>query len=68
MSFATEVDLVTLPQITSLLPSLGINRGSIQIPENVVLADPDFHRSLQIEVLLGNKVFYYMLQLVQLVM
>ncbi|CAK9799110.1 hypothetical protein ANTPLA_LOCUS1901 [Anthophora plagiata] len=60
-SFSTQVSFVTLPSITGLLPSRQVDRSILQLPRNIQLADPDFHRPGKIDALLGNTLFFQLL-------
>ncbi|XP_076230305.1 uncharacterized protein LOC143176843, partial [Nomia melanderi] len=59
--FSTQVSFVTLPSITGLLPSRQVNRSNLQLPQNIQLADPDFHKPGKIDALLGNVLFFKLL-------
>ncbi|CAK9834523.1 hypothetical protein ANTRET_LOCUS11040 [Anthophora retusa] len=65
-SLSCDVTLVALPTITGLLPSRKINKDGLSIPKNIVLADPSFHKSAEIDVLLGNTLFYQLLSVGQI--
>lgn len=44
--------------ITQVLPSKTINVKNIQIPQDIELADPQFHQSSDIDILLGAEVLF----------
>ena len=59
--FITEETFVTLPTITGTLPSHQINRNALHIPKNICLADSEFHKPSEIDMLLGSNLFYKLL-------
>lgn len=59
--FSTDIKCLVLPNITSNIPSMGIDRNSIQIPENIKLADPSFGIPSQIDILIGSNLFWDLL-------
>ena len=63
---SNELTFFALPKITGLLPIIQINKRDIQIPQNVILADPEFHRPQEVHALLGNKLFYRLLNIGQI--
>ncbi|XP_050675189.1 uncharacterized protein LOC126972453 [Leptidea sinapis] len=52
------VECYVLPQITKSVPSSNINIKSIRLPLNIKLADPSFHISAPIDILMGADVFW----------
>ncbi|XP_011859817.1 PREDICTED: uncharacterized protein LOC105557242 [Vollenhovia emeryi] len=60
-SFATPIDCIITNQITGQLPALTINRKNIAIPHNIKLADPQFHVSSEIDLLIGADLFWQLL-------
>ncbi|CAK9827685.1 hypothetical protein ANTRET_LOCUS5354 [Anthophora retusa] len=49
-----RLDFLVIPSISELEPQQPINRNSVQIPANLKLADPEFHRPAPIDLLLGT--------------
>ena len=43
------------------MPSLPLKRADFEIPKNIALADPEFHKPSDIDILLGVKLFYKLL-------
>ena len=43
------------------MPSIAIDRASLEIPKNITLADPEFHKPSEIDLLIGVKLFYKLL-------
>lgn len=60
-TFSTRTKCMVLPNITNALPSITMQRSDFIIPNNVQLADPTFHESLPIDLLLGVDVFWDLL-------
>ncbi|CAK9810555.1 hypothetical protein ANTQUA_LOCUS6474 [Anthophora quadrimaculata] len=56
--FKCKATFLTLPEITSPLPSRTFDKGILRIPENLVLADPLFNKSSNIDLLLGEYLYY----------
>lgn len=65
-SFSYEATFVTLPEITSMLPSRQKDHTLIPIPNNLTLADPELYKMSEIEILLGNKLSYLLLRVGQI--
>lgn len=57
-SFNLEINCLIVPQITGTLPSAPVNIQELNLPENIVLADPKFHYPSNIDILLGADVFW----------
>ena len=50
-----------MPKITKNLPSMNIDRDKLQIPNNLALADSEFHNNGPIDMLLGAEYFFDLL-------
>ncbi|KAG7203872.1 hypothetical protein KM043_017926 [Ampulex compressa] len=59
--FASNITLLVLDRITQQLPSRPIVKNLIKIPKNVKLADPQYHKPAEIDVLLGAEIFFKLL-------
>ncbi|XP_033218402.1 uncharacterized protein LOC117173864 [Belonocnema kinseyi] len=59
--FQKELDVLLVPEIPSKLPSIHIDRTSINIPSNLKLADPEFYIPSEVDALLGVKLYYQLL-------
>ncbi|XP_058810258.1 uncharacterized protein LOC131675343 [Phymastichus coffea] len=66
-AFEHELDLVALPTITTFLPSRFVDKSSLKIPSGITLADPEFNKSAEIDILLGSTLFYKLLSTGQIV-
>jgi len=53
-NFYKELTCLTIPNITSLVPSEVFPRDSINLPLNIRLADPEFHLPRPIDLLVGS--------------
>ncbi|XP_033229075.1 uncharacterized protein LOC117180694 [Belonocnema kinseyi] len=59
--FEKRVTFLLVPEVSNPLPAVYIDRKSLQVPANIRLADPEFHRPSEVDALLGNKLFYKLL-------
>lgn len=57
-NFERTVEFLILPQITEDVPQSSVNPSKINIPDNIVLADPNFYKSRKIDILLGSQIFW----------
>ncbi|CAK9834538.1 hypothetical protein ANTRET_LOCUS11054 [Anthophora retusa] len=57
-NFNCNAIFLTLPEITSSLPSRTFNRGILHIPHDITLADPTFNKSSNVDLLLGEYLYY----------
>ena len=64
--FNSEEDFVVLPNITGALPPRQINRNAMCLPKNIRLADPEFHKTADIDMLIGATLFYKLLSIGQI--
>ncbi|XP_046145767.1 uncharacterized protein LOC114882057 [Osmia bicornis bicornis] len=53
-NYQRTLTFLTIPKIASLIPDQPIDRSNIQIPKNIKLADPEFHRPAPIDLLLSS--------------
>ena len=54
LNFKRNLTFFTIPQISGLLPDTQIDRAKLQIPANIRLADPHFHRPAPVNMLIGS--------------
>lgn len=59
--FIMRIKCIVLPNITSTLPAIPKQHAQFGIPENLQLADPDFHESQNIDILIGADKFWDLL-------
>ncbi|KAJ8912987.1 hypothetical protein NQ315_000044, partial [Exocentrus adspersus] len=57
-NFNCTISCLVLPQITQHLPQFTFDLGTINIPNNIQLADPHFNKSGEIQILLGAELFW----------
>lgn len=60
-AFNITIDCLVLKRISDRLPNFPLDKKSFMIPHNIRLADPTFHESTDIELLLGAEVFWNVL-------
>ncbi|XP_055622708.1 uncharacterized protein LOC129766221 [Toxorhynchites rutilus septentrionalis] len=56
--YSASVDFVILPRVTVDLPATSFNISSWKIPPGIQLADPSFHQSAPIDIILGAELFF----------
>ncbi|XP_055714312.1 uncharacterized protein LOC129808558 [Phlebotomus papatasi] len=57
-----SVSCLVVKRIVGNQPSCGIDKGSVPIPDSIVLADPEWHRSQPIDMLIGGEYFWSFLK------
>lgn len=65
-SFQINLSCLVLPNITENLPSFSLDKAILNLPHNIVLADPNFHRSTPIDLLIGAKIFWELISVGQI--
>lgn len=63
--FEINVNCLVLPSITSSIPNFKIDLSDLNIPKSFILADPGFHTPAEIDMLIGNELFYEILSVGQ---
>lgn len=56
-SFKHTLRFMVVPKITDNLPIISLEVNSMHIPENITLADPEFHKPSTIDMLLGAEIY-----------
>ena len=59
--FSLKVNCCVLNKITEKAPHFCINKGNLNLPKNVKLADPQFNKPATVDMLLGADVYYKIL-------
>ncbi|XP_046397751.1 uncharacterized protein LOC124164469 [Ischnura elegans] len=59
--YNVSLDFLVLPRISRDIPYLHIDISRLQLPSDIQLADPDFHRPQRVDGLLGAEVFWELL-------
>ncbi|XP_063991157.1 uncharacterized protein LOC135169789 [Diachasmimorpha longicaudata] len=52
--YERTLEFLTVPNITQDVPDQSLDRQAIRIPDNIKLADPEFHRPASVDMLLGS--------------
>ena len=52
-NFRKSLQFLTVPEITDLVPSEFLDKNELNLPKNIKLADPEFHKPGAIEMLIG---------------
>ncbi|XP_055527495.1 uncharacterized protein LOC129720100 [Wyeomyia smithii] len=56
--YTYTLDFLVLPKVTIDLPSASVDVSSWEIPPGVQLADPSFHRTTPVDLVLGAEIFF----------
>ncbi|XP_033221033.1 uncharacterized protein LOC117175435 [Belonocnema kinseyi] len=59
--YSTDLTFLITPEVNSQAPSEPLNRVELKIPSNIHLADPEFHRPSEIDILIGAEIFLKLL-------
>ena len=60
--YKATLDFLVVPRITNNLPAISLNSDILNsIPNDIELADSDFHKSLSIDMLIGAELFFELL-------
>ncbi|XP_036150809.1 uncharacterized protein LOC118648578 [Monomorium pharaonis] len=57
-NYRTNIKCIVTDKITERLPSRSIDKSKLQVPSHIRLADPNFHVSDDVDLLLGVEVFW----------
>ncbi|XP_036142109.1 uncharacterized protein LOC118645343 [Monomorium pharaonis] len=60
-AFSISSDCIITDQVTNKLPAFTMKRSAFEIPQNLRLADPQFHISSEIDILIGAEHFWDLL-------
>lgn len=60
-TFNASIDCIVTEQVTERLPGFNLKRSRFEIPRNLELADPKFHVSSDIDLLIGAELFWQVL-------
>lgn len=60
-SYSTTIKCVVTEQITGKLPAFTMRRDTYNLPRNCKLADPQFHVSSRVDILIGAELFWELL-------
>ncbi|XP_062713737.1 uncharacterized protein LOC115269020 [Aedes albopictus] len=65
-SFQASLECLVTPRVTGTIPSSKIDVAQWEIPDGVVLADPEFHTPDKVDLLIGAELFFDILKPSQL--
>lgn len=57
-AFSTKVNALIIDEITNELPTCEVDISNLKIPDNLILADPNFNCPAKVDLLLGADVFW----------
>lgn len=60
-SFTRTIDCIVTERVTNKIPAYTIKRNSFDFPRNLKLADPHFHETSDVDVLIGADLFWELL-------
>lgn len=55
--FQAKIDCLIIEKITQALPVNHLNLRDLQVPNGITLADPEFNRPSDVDLLLGAEIF-----------
>ncbi|GBM58451.1 hypothetical protein AVEN_269139-1 [Araneus ventricosus] len=55
--YIRKIDFLVVPKITGVTPSKCLDISALNLPPNITLVDPHFHKPGKIDLLLGNEYF-----------
>lgn len=53
-----KLDFLVVPRVTSSIPAVEVDVSSLSLPSTLPLADPSFHNPGDIDLILGNEIFF----------
>ncbi|XP_011699835.1 PREDICTED: uncharacterized protein LOC105457083 [Wasmannia auropunctata] len=59
--YSFSVDCIVTDHVTDKLPAFTLRRSAFEIPQNLKLADPQFHVASEIDMLIGAEHFWHLL-------
>lgn len=60
-SYSATIDCIVSDHVTDRLPGISLRRKDFELPRNIKLADPQFHVSSEIDILIGAEIFWDLL-------
>ncbi|XP_062533633.1 uncharacterized protein LOC134202631 [Armigeres subalbatus] len=64
--FESNVDCLVTTRVTGKIPSVAVNISEWRFPPGIVLADPSFNESKDVDLLIGAELFFQILKQAQL--
>ncbi|XP_077259087.1 uncharacterized protein LOC143895670 [Temnothorax americanus] len=65
-SYSANIICIVADQVTNKLPASSLKRETFDLPRNLNLADPQFHKSLEVNALIGAELFWDILYVGQI--
>ncbi|XP_030759214.1 uncharacterized protein LOC115884703, partial [Sitophilus oryzae] len=65
-NFKININCLVLPKITSKIPSFVFDKSDLNIPANLILADPSYHIPGSVDLLIGADYFWDLLNIGQI--
>jgi len=56
-SYSVNIECIVIDRVTGNLPAFTFERDIFDIPRNLELADPRFHKAAEVDILLGAGIF-----------
>lgn len=60
-TYTVIIDCIVVDHVTNRIPAVTLRRKDFDIPRNIKLADPQFHESSDIDILVGAEIFWDLL-------
>ncbi|XP_045463807.1 uncharacterized protein LOC123673366 [Harmonia axyridis] len=64
--YQTTLPCFVLSNIAGNLPSFTFNKNIVKLPQNITLADPNFHESTPVDLLIGAEIFWELVSIGQI--
>ncbi|KAJ8947301.1 hypothetical protein NQ317_003027, partial [Molorchus minor] len=65
-NYQTSINCLIIPRITDNIPSISFDINTLQIPEEIELADPSFNESNKVDLLIGAELFWRLIRVGQI--
>ncbi|XP_072403039.1 uncharacterized protein [Diabrotica undecimpunctata] len=65
-SYSVKLSCLIINEITGIQPTTVVNINRLNIPKNIILADPEFHKPGPIDLLIGANLFWNLMQIGQI--
>ena len=64
--FSETINCVVLTKVTTKLPQESISLSNVRVPSNIILADEQFNKSLNIDLIIGAEIFWHLIYVGQI--
>ncbi|XP_072389556.1 uncharacterized protein [Diabrotica undecimpunctata] len=65
-AYSVKLSCLIVNEITGIQPTTVVNINRLNIPKNIILADPEFYKSGPIDLLIGANLFWNLMQIGQI--